>query len=165
MLSHFSCVWLFVTPWTAACHASLSFTISKHLLKFMFTELMMPSNHLSICNPLLILPSNYPSIVSFSLSQFFTSGGQRRVKLAPFSSCPQTFTASGAFLMSRVLNSRWAKYWSFSFSPSNECPGLISFRIDRFDLKNSQDSSPISQFKSINSSVQSLLYCPALSLS
>ena len=55
-----SCVWLFVTPWTAACHAPLSFTISWSLLKFMSIESVMPSNHLILCHPLLLLPSIFP---------------------------------------------------------------------------------------------------------
>ena len=91
-------------PWTAACQASLSFTISWSLLKLMSIELIMPSNHLILCYPLLLLPSIFTSIRVFSN------------KLA--------------------LCSRWPKYWSFSFSisPSNEYPGLISFRIDWFDF-------------------------------
>ena len=63
LLSH---VWPFATPWTAACQASLSFTISRSLLKLMFIELMMPSNHLILCGPLLLLPSIFPSIRVFS---------------------------------------------------------------------------------------------------
>ena len=61
-----SCIWLFVTPWTAACHTSLSFTISRSLLKFMSIELVMLSNHLIIGHPLLLLPSFFPSIRVFS---------------------------------------------------------------------------------------------------
>ena len=61
-----SCVWLFVTPWTAACQASLSFTISQSLLKLMPIESMMPSNHLILCHLLLLLPSLFPSIRVFS---------------------------------------------------------------------------------------------------
>ena len=93
-----------VTPWTAAGQASLSFTISWSLPKFMPIELMMPSNHLILCHPLLLLLSIFPSI---------------RV----LSSEP-------------VLCIRWSKYWSFSFSisPSNEHPRLISFRMDWLDL-------------------------------
>ena len=99
-----SCVRLFATPWIAACQASLSSTVSWGLLKLMFIESMMPSNHLVFCCPLLLLPSIFPS--------------------------------------SRVLSSesalciRWPKYWGFNFSisPSNEYSGLISFRIDWFDL-------------------------------
>ena len=97
-------VWLFATPWTAAHQASLSFTISWSLLKLMSIELMMPSNHLILCRPLLLLPSIFPRI-----SVFFSES---------------------------VLRIRWPKYWSFSFSirTSNEYSGLISFRMDWFDL-------------------------------
>ena len=99
-----SVVWLFVTPWTAACQASWSFTISWSLLKFMSIESVMPSNHLIFCCPLLLLPSIFPSITAFSNES--------------------------------ALRIRWPKYWSFSFniSPSNEHPGLISFRMDSLDL-------------------------------
>ena len=95
---------LTVTPWTAACQASLSFTISQSLLRLMFTESVMPSSHLVLCHPLLLLPSIFPSIRVFS----------NKVALCI----------------------RWLEYWSFSFSisPSNEYSGLISFRIDWFDL-------------------------------
>ena len=93
-----------LTPWTAACQAPLPFTISRSLLKFMSIELMMLSNHLIFCHPLLLLPSIFPSIRVFSNES--------------------------------SLCNRWPKYWSFSFSvsPSNEYSGLISFRIDWFDL-------------------------------
>ena len=64
------------TPWTAACQDSLSFTVSQSLLKLMSMELML-SNHLILCHPLLLLPSVFPSIGSFPMSQFFASGGQR----------------------------------------------------------------------------------------
>ena len=70
-------VWLFATPWTAARQASLSFTISWNLLKLMSIELVMPSSHLILCGPLLLLPSISPSMGSFLMSQLFTSGGQR----------------------------------------------------------------------------------------
>ena len=95
---------LFATPWTVARQASLSFIISWSLLKFMSIELVMPSNHLIICCHLLLLPSIFPSIRVFSNES--------------------------------VLCIRWPKYWSFSFSisPSNEYSGLISFRMDWFDL-------------------------------
>ena len=94
----------FATPWTAAHQASLSFTISWSLLKLMSTELVMPSNHLILCHRLLLLPSIFPSIKVFSSEL--------------------------------ALRIRWLKYCSFSFSisPSNEYLGLISFRIDWFDL-------------------------------
>ena len=124
----------FATPWTAACQASLSFTISWSLLKLMSIESVMPSNHLILCHPLLLLPSIFPSITVFSNES--------------------------------ALHIRW--YWSFSISisPSNEYLGLISFRIDWFDLlavqDYSQESSPAPQFKSINSSVLSFLHGPTL---
>ena len=99
-LSH---VGFFATPWTAACQASLPFTISQSLLKLLSLELVMASNHLILCSPLL-LPSIFPSIRVFSNES--------------------------------VLHIRWPKYCSFSFSSSlsNEYSGLISFRIDWFDL-------------------------------
>ena len=92
------------TPWTAAYQASLSFTISQSFLKLMSIKLVMPSNHLILCHPLFLLPSIFPSIRVFSKES--------------------------------VLHIRWPKYWSFSFSisPSNEYSGLISFRMDWFDL-------------------------------
>ena len=93
-----------VTPWTAARQASLSITNSWSLLNLMSMELMIQSNHLTLCHPLLLLPSLFPSIRVFSNEL--------------------------------VLCIRWPKYWSFSFSisPSNECSGLISFRMDWLDL-------------------------------
>ena len=129
----FSHVQLFATPWTAARQSSLSFTISQSLLKLMSVESMMPSNHLILCCPLL-LPSVSPSIKVFSSES--------------------------------ALGIRWPKCWSFSFSisPSNEYSGLISFRRDWLDLlavQETQESSPTSQFKSINSSVLNL-YGPTL---
>ena len=101
---YLSRVWLFVTPWSVALQASLSFTLSLSLLQFMSTESVIPSNHLFLCRPILLLPSIFPSIRVFSSES--------------------------------VLPIRWPKYWSFSFStsPSNEYSGLISVRIDWFDL-------------------------------
>ena len=101
LLSH---VRLFVTPWTAAHQAFLSFTISWSLLK------------------------------SCPLSQWCHPAISSCV--APFSSCPQSLPASESFSSESTLHMRWPKYWSFSFciSPSNEYSGLISFRIDWFDL-------------------------------
>ena len=96
------CVQLFATPWTAACQASLSCTIFWSLLKFMSIVSVMPSNHLILCCPLLLLPSIFPSI---------------RI-----------------FYNELALCIREPYYWSFSISPSNECSGLTSFRIDWFDL-------------------------------
>ena len=100
-ISHFR---LFATPWTAAHRASLFITNSLSLFKFMSIESVMPSNHLILCRPLLLLPSAFPSIRVFSNES--------------------------------ALHIRWPKHWSFSFSvsPSNEYSGLISFRIDWFDL-------------------------------
>ena len=100
-LSH---VWLFATPWTTVCQACLSITNSRSPPKLMSIESVMPSNHLSLCRPLLLLPSVFPSIRVFSNEL--------------------------------ALRITWPKYWSFSFniSPSNEHPGLISFRMDWLDL-------------------------------
>ena len=93
-----------VTPWIAARQASLSITKSQSLLKLMSIESVMPSNHLILCHPLLLLPPIPPSIRVFSNES--------------------------------TLRMKWPKYWSFSFSisPSNEHPGLISFRMDWLDL-------------------------------
>ena len=101
LLSHF---WLFVTTWIAARQASLSITNSRSLLKLMSIESVMPSSHLILCRPLLLLPPTPPSIRVFSSES--------------------------------TLCIRWPKYWSFSFSisPCNEHPGLISFRMDCLDL-------------------------------
>ena len=97
-------VQFFVTSRTAARQASLSITNSWTLLKLMSIELVMPSNHLILCHPSLFLPSIFSSISVFSNEP--------------------------------VLHIRWPKYWSFSFSisPSNEYSGVISFKIDWFDL-------------------------------
>ena len=95
---------LFATPWTVAHQASLSITNSRSLPKLMCIESVMPSSHLILCHPLLLLPPIPPSIRVFSNES--------------------------------PLCMRWPKYWSFSFSisPSNEHPGLISFRMDWLDL-------------------------------
>ena len=100
----FSHVRLFVTPWTAAHQASLSITNSQSPPKPMSIESMTPSSHLILCRPLLLLPSIFPSIRVFSNES--------------------------------ALCIRWPNYWSFSFNitPSNEHPGLISFRMDWLDL-------------------------------
>ena len=99
-----SCVCLFVTPWTAAYQPSLSVTISWSLLKLMSIELVVPSNHLILCLPLLLLPSIFPSIRVFS---------------------------NDSALHIRWLK-YWS--FSFSISPSNVYSGLISFRIDWLDV-------------------------------
>ena len=90
-----------VTPWSAH-QAPLSSTVSWSLLRFMSIKLMMPSNHLILCYPLLLLPSIFPSTRVFSNES--------------------------------ALRITWPKYWSFSISPSNECSGLISFRMNWLDL-------------------------------
>ena len=119
-----------------ARQASLSITNSQSLLKVMSVESVMPSNHLILCHSFLLLPSIFPSIRVFSDES--------------------------------ALHIRWPKYWSFSFniSPSNENSGLISFRMDRFDIlaiqRDSQESSPTAQLKSINSLVLRFLYSPTL---
>ena len=120
-----------MTPWPAACQASLFITKSWSLLKFLSIDLVMPSNHLILCHPLLLLLSIFPSIRVLSNES--------------------------------VLCITWPKYWSFSFSisPSDEYSGLISFRIDWFEIlavQDSQESSPTPQFKRINSSGLSFLY-------
>ena len=126
-------VWLFVTPWIAARQASLSITNSWSSLRLTSIESVMPSSHLILCGPPLLLPPIPPSIRVFSNES--------------------------------TLCMRWPKYWSFSFSiiPSKEIPGLISFRMDWLDLLAVQGTlkfSPTPQFKSINSSVLSLLHSP-----
>ena len=117
------------------CQASLSFTISQSLLKLMSMESVMPSNHLILCRPLLLLPLIFPSIRVFSREL--------------------------------ALHIRWPKYWGFSFSisPSNEHSGLISFRMDWFDLLDVQGTLKSllqHQFESINFSALSRLYGPIL---
>ena len=109
---------------------------SQSLLKFLSIESVMPSNHLILCHPLLLLPSIFSRIRVFSNEL--------------------------------VLCIRWPKYWSFSFtiSPSNEYSGLISFRMDWFDIpcspRDSQESSTTPQFKNIYSLELSCLYSPPL---
>ena len=116
-----------VTPWPAAHQASLSFTISWSLFKLMFIELVMPYNHLILCHPLLLLPSIFPSIRVFSSES--------------------------------ILCIRWPEYWSFSFSisPSNEYSGLISFRIDWFNLLEFQGT--LKSLLQHHSSKTSILQC------
>ena len=129
VIQSLSRVWIFKTPWTAARQASLSFTISQSLLKLMSIESVMPSNHLILCCPLLLLPSIFPSI------RFFSNES--------------------------ALCITWPKYWSFSLSisPSNEYSGLISFRIDWFDLLAVQGTlkSPLQH----HSSKGPILWCSA----
>ena len=124
-----------VTPWTAVHQASLSITNTQSLLKLMSIESVVPSNHLILCCPLLLLPSIFPNIRVFSNES--------------------------------ALRIRWPKYWSFSFSisRSNEYSGLISFKMDSgspCSPRDSQESSPTPQFKSMNSLALSFLYSPTL---
>ena len=123
-----SCLRLFATPWTAARQASLSISNSRSLLKLLSIKSVMPSKHLILCRPLLLLPSIFPRI---------------RV-----------------FFNESVLHIRWPKYWSFSFSisPSSEYSGLISFRIDWFDLLAAQETLRSLQHQS---SKASILRCSA----
>ena len=125
-LSHFR---FFVTPWTAACLASLSITSSQSFLQLMSIELVVPSNYLILCHPLLLLPSIFPSIRVFSNES--------------------------------ILCIRWPKYWRFSFSisPSNELPGLISFRMDWLDLLAVQGT--LKSLLQHHSSKASILLCSA----
>ena len=127
---------LFVTAWTTARQASLSITNSQSLPKLMSTESAMPSNHLILCRPLLLLPLIFPSIRVFSKEPAL------RIR---WPKC-------------------WS--FSFNISPSAEHPGLISFRMDWLDLLAVQGTpkslSPTPQFKSINSSALSFLYSPTL---
>ena len=130
-----------MTPWTAACQASLSVTNSRTLLKLMPFESVRPFNHLILCHPLL-LPSMFPNIRVFSNES--------------------------------VLHIRWPKYWSISFSrsPSSEYSELalgltLGFLQNGLvgspcSPRDSQESSPTPQFKSINSLALSFLYSPTL---
>ena len=122
-------------PWTAARKASLSITNSRSLLKLMSIESVIPSNHLILCHPLLLLPSIFPCI------RVFTNESVLRIRWPKY----------------------WC--FSFKINPSNEYSGPLSLRIDCFDLLavwDSQESSPTPQFKSINSLVLNFLYSPTL---
>ena len=101
LLSH---IWLFVTPWTAARQASLSLTSSQSFLKLMSIKLVMPSSHLILCRPLLLLPSIFPSI------RVFSNESVLHIRWPKY----------------------WS--FTFSISPSNEDSGLISFEMDWLDL-------------------------------
>ena len=128
-MQSFSHVQLFATSWSAACQASLSITNSWSLLKLVSIMLVTPSNHLILCRPLLLLPSIFPSIRIFSNES--------------------------------VLHIGWPKNCNFSFSisPSNECLGLISFRMDWFDLLVVQDT--LKSLLQHHSSKASALWCSA----
>ena len=118
-----------MTPWTAARQASLSITNSRSPPKPMSVESVMLSNHLVLCRPLLLLPSIFPTIRVFSNES--------------------------------ALHIRWPKYWSFSLSisPSNEYPGLISFRTDWLDLLSVQGT--LKSLLQHHSSKASILWCSA----
>ena len=125
-----SCVWFSVTPWTAACQASASLPITN---SWSLLKLLSIES---------VIPSNhlifcYPLLL------------------------PSIFPSIRVFSNESVLHIRWLKYWNFSFSisPSKEYSGLISFRVDWFDLA-VQESSPTPQFRSINSLALSFLYSP-----
>ena len=124
-----SCVRLFVTPWIPACQASLSITNSQSSLKLMSIKSVMPSSHIILCHPLLLLPPIPPSIRVFSNES--------------------------------TLHIRWPKYWSFSFSisPSNEHPGLVSFRMDWLDLLAVQGT--LKSLLQHHRSKASILWCSA----
>ena len=133
MLSHSSVKslsrgWFLATPWTAACQASLSITNSQSSLKLMSIESVMPYNQFILCCPLLLLPS--------------------------------IFASTRVFSNESVLHIRWPKYWSFSFSisPSNEHPGLISFRRDWLNLA---VQGTLKSFLQYHSSKASIFQCSA----
>ena len=125
---------LLVTPWTAARQASLSITNSRSPPKPMSIKSVMPSNHLILCCPLLLLPSKFPSI------RVFSNESALHIRWPKY----------------------WS--FSFNINPSSEHPGLISFRMDWLDLliSDSQETSPTPQFQSINSSALSFLHSPTL---
>ena len=124
-------VQLFLTPWTGAHQASLSFTVSQSLLKLMSIESVMSSIHLILCCSLLLLPSVFPSIRVFSSKS--------------------------------ALHIRGPKYWHFSVSPSNEHPGLISFRMDWLNLLTVQGT--LKKLLQHHSSKASILWHSAFQLS
>ena len=134
VIQSLSCVWLFVTPWTAAFQAFLSFTISQSLLRYMSIESVMPSNCLILCYPLLLLPSVFPSI------RVFFDESALRIRWPKY----------------------WS--FSFSISPSNEYSGLISqFRIDWFDLLAVQGIfKSLLQHNNSKVSILSILYSATL---
>ena len=131
-----SCVWLLVTPWTAACQASLSFTISQNLLKFMSTESGIPSNHLIFCPPFFFCLQSFPASGSFLISRLFISDDQ---------TIGASVSASGLPIN---IQDWFPLAWTSWISPC--CP------------RDSQESSPTPQFKSINSLALSFLYGPTL---
>ena len=130
-------VQLFATPWITARQASLSITNSRSSLRLTSIESVIPSSHLVLCRPLLLLPPIPPSI------RVFSNESTLRMRWPKYCS------------------------FSFSIIPSKEIPGLISFRMDWLDLltvQGTQESSPTPQFKSINSSALSFLHSPILEI-
>ena len=130
-----SAVWFFVTPWSAACQASLSITNYQSLLKFMSIELVRPSNHLILCGPLLLPPQSFPDSGSFQMCQHFESG------------CQSTEVSASTSVLPMNIQDWFPLGWT----------GWISLH-----WRDSEESSPTPQFKSINSSALSFLYSPAL---
>ena len=125
-----SCVWLFMTPWTAAHQASLSFTTSQGLLKLMSIESVMLSSHLILCHPLLFLPSFFASI------RVFSNEWALHIKWPKY----------------------WSFSFSFSISPSNEYLGMISFRLTGLNLLAVQGTLEI--LLQHHSSKASIFWCP-----
>ena len=125
----------FATPWSAAHQASLSMTNSQRLLKLMSIALVMSSNHLIICHPLLLLPSIFPSNMVFTMSQFFPSGGQ----------------SIGVSASASILSMNIQGWFPLGWIVGSPC-----------SPRDSQESSPTPQFKSINSLALSFLYSPTL---
>ena len=126
-------VWLFATPWIAACQAALSITNSRSLLKFMFIELVMPSSHLILCRLLFLLPPIPPSI------RVFSNESTLHMRWPKY----------------------WS--FSFNIIPSHEHSGLISFRIDWLDLLAVQGTlKSLLQHHSSKPSILWFLYSPTL---
>ena len=130
-----SCIWFFVTPWAAARLASLSITNSQSLLKLMSIESVMPSNHLILCCPLLLPPQSFPGSGSFQMSQFFASGGQ------------SIEVSASASILPVNIQDWFPLGWT----------GWISLHS-----KGLSRVSSTPQWKSTNSSVLSILYCPTV---
>ena len=131
-----SCVWLFATSWTEACQSSLSITNSWSLLKLMSIKLVMPSNHLILCCPFLLLPPIFPSIMVFFQG---VSSSHQVAKVLEFQLQHQSFQCTFSF--------------DFLYNWLVWCP---------CSPRDSQESSPTPQFKSIDSSALSFLYSPTL---
>ena len=130
-----SCVQHFATPWIAACQASLSITNSRSFLKLMSIELVMPSSHLILCHPLLLLPQSLPASGSFPMSQLFAWGGP----------------SIGVSASASVLPMNTQDWSPLGWTVGSPC-----------SPRDSQESSPTPQFKSINSSALGFLHSPAL---